>query len=65
MELHFYTTYDNVQILRGGDEITVWTKHFAKTHDIHISLDTSKYVFRKISEGIFEVSISYKNKEEF
>lgn len=64
MQLHFYTTYDNVQILKEGDEITVWTKAIAKPFDIHISLNTKEYAFHKIEEGVFEVNRTFRKKEE-
>lgn len=58
MELHFYTTYDNIQILREGDDIEVWTKDKAQPNDIHVSFDMDKYTFHKTTVPyVFEVSI--------
>lgn len=57
MELHFYTTYDNIQMLREGDNIQVWTKTKAIATDIHISLNMDKYAFHKLSDNVYEVFI--------
>lgn len=56
MELHFYTTYDNVQMLNEGDDIKVWVKDSAEPHHIHVSFDMDRYSFHKLDAGIFEVS---------
>ena len=57
MELHFYTTYSNVQMLREGDDVKVWTKEHATIEDVHVSFDMDRYSFHKLEQGIFEVSM--------
>lgn len=65
MELHFYTTFDGVQMLKEGDSITVWTKNHASEGDIRISLNASDYSFHKASTNVYEVSKIYKARVEF
>lgn len=57
MQLHFYTTYDNIQMLREGDSILVWTKDLAQAYDVHVGLDTKKYAFHQTAKGLYSVSL--------
>lgn len=57
MDLHFYTTYDNIQMLREGDPISVWTKDNASPYDIHVSINMDKYAFHQVEKGTFTVSL--------
>lgn len=43
MELHFYTTWRNVEKLWAGKEINVWLKYVASNMDVHISLNKAQY----------------------
>lgn len=62
MKLHFYTSYDNIQKLREGDDILVWTKECKSPYDIHVSLDMNKYSFDKywMSDDSGEYIVSLK-----
>ena len=57
MELILYTNYFNIQLLREGDTINVWTQEKARHYDIQVSLDMSKYSIHQIESGIFEIGL--------
>jgi hypothetical protein len=60
MELHFYTTFENIQMLLEGDDINVWTKDNSRPHDIHVSLGMDKYSFHKVGTGHYQVWKKYQ-----
>ena len=56
MQIHLYTNYENVQMLREGD-ICAWTKKHHTPRDIHISIDLNNYSLHEVAEGLFRVSL--------
>lgn len=57
MELHFYTSWESIQMFIEGLDISVWTKEAANSGDVHISLNVNEYSLERISPVLFHVSI--------
>lgn len=48
MQMHLYTTFDNMQKLQKREPIEAWLKHQSSKSDVHISLDLNEW---QILEG--------------
>lgn len=55
MELHFYTSFSNLEKFEDGDVINVWNKVEAEPTDVHISINNEECILDKVSNTVFQV----------
>lgn len=56
MQLHFYTTLDNVREIENGNRAEVWTKTKAKESDIHISIENiAHHLYKTDVDNVFKI----------
>lgn len=56
MQLHFYTTLNNIREIENGNRAEVWIKTKAKASDIHISIENIEYrLYKTDVDNVFEL----------
>lgn len=58
MQVHFYTSLNNIREIESGKRAKVWTKAKAKESDIHISMDTKlhpHHLYKTSVDNVFEI----------
>lgn len=57
MQLHFYTSYFSIKLLREeGETVTVYTKYLEDSNHIYVGFDIDKYSFHQKEEDAYWVT---------
>lgn len=56
MQLHFYTRFSYLPLLKTSQPVSVWGKATASPSDVHISIDPDFYQIEQIDGDTFTVS---------
>lgn len=66
MELHFYTTWANIQLIEQGKESFVWLKDSAEPTNIHVSFHLDDYWIRPLqgSKYLYGVQLTSERLEQ-